>query len=90
MSLSIFVGYRVYTNTVNLSVGSFTFFSIKNNGIANIELRQNFSDTNPNIFIVKPNESFSFPIVGSNYEFVFINSGGSQYSILTDGVINTI
>lgn len=90
MSLSIFVGYRVYTNTVNLSVENFTFFSIKNNGLANIEIRQGFSDTAPDIFVIRPNESFSFPFVVSNYEIVYINSGGSQYSLITDGTINTI
>lgn len=88
MSLAITIGFRLYTDTADKTVSSFTFFSLKNSGGGNITLKVNSTDVSPNVFVVANGESFAFPYVTTQYEQVYISASGNQYSILTDGQIS--
>lgn len=80
------IGYRFYTNNIDKAVPSFSFFTIKNNGGATINLKRVDGDVF-SYFEVKSGESFAFPFLGSPYDGVFVESNGNLYSILTDGRI---
>ena len=88
MSLAITIGYRLYSDTANVTISSFTFFSIKNRGMGSITMQINSTDTSPNNFIIGSGESFAFPYVTAQYEQVYIRAAGNDYSILTDGQIS--
>ena len=87
MSLTIQIGFKLYSDNINITISGFTYLGINNRGASSIELRNDPNNPSTALYYIDTGQAFSWPFQGTQYDSVELTSNGNDYSIITDGVI---
>jgi len=91
MNLTMQIGFKLYSDSINVTITGFTYLGINNRGESNIDLMRGDPDEPATaVYIIDTGQAFSWPLQGSQYDRIELASNGNDYSIITDGVITPL